>query len=169
MQEDNRLMDKTNRTIIDRFYISQITVAVKFCIFNISASKQVIFLYVILSEVELLLSEERGRSARRKPPRDLVTNLGGLLRGCNIFCGKPPKFVRRSHRRYRSSVLDRIVACGSLPHQNFDFGLRPSLRMTDSGIVLLLSLEAGRQGRRPLQCKTTLLADGVLAVPSRLR
>ena len=72
----------------------------KFCIFNISESKQVIFLYVVLSE-------ERGRSARRKPPRDLVTSFGGLLRGCNIFCGKPPKFVRRSHRRYRSSVLPR--------------------------------------------------------------
>ena len=25
--------------------------------------------------------------------------------GCNIFCGKPPKLVRRSHRRIRSSVL----------------------------------------------------------------
>lgn len=34
---------------------------------------------------------------------------------------KQPKLVRRSLRRIRSSVLAWIVACGSLPHQNFDF------------------------------------------------
>ena len=55
----------------------------------------------------------------------MAQNLGGLSRGCNIYCRKPPKFVAISHRRIRSLVLYRIVAAsGSLPQQNFDFGRR---------------------------------------------
>ena len=41
-------------------------------------------LYVILSEVELPPSEERGGSASQWAKRDLVTTLGGLLMGCYI-------------------------------------------------------------------------------------
>jgi hypothetical protein len=39
---------------------------------------------VILSDVEISLSEERGEIASRKAMRDLVTNLGGFLMGCYI-------------------------------------------------------------------------------------
>ena len=71
--------------------------------------------------VEVFLSEERGKTKAPKRRRDLAQNLGGFWKRCYIFFGKPPKFVRRSHPRCRSSVLHRIVACGSLPQQNFDF------------------------------------------------
>ena len=56
-------------------------------------------LYVILSEVEIFLSEERGKIARRKPPRDLVTNLNGLLMGCYI-----------DTESHQNSVRDPFVA-----------------------------------------------------------
>jgi hypothetical protein len=76
---------------------------------------------VILSGVELLPSEERGKSVSRKAMRDLVTIFGGLSRECNIYFRKPPKLYWRSLRRFGALVLYRIVACGSLPQQNFDF------------------------------------------------
>ena len=44
-----------------------------------------------------------------------------LLMGCYIFCSKPPKLVKRSHRRSRSSVLlvrlrsTRRTSTGGLP------------------------------------------------------
>ena len=47
-----------------------------------------------------------------------------LVIRCYIFCRLPRGFQAISHRRIRSSVLYRIVACGSLPQQNFDFGRR---------------------------------------------
>ena len=58
---------------------------------------------------------------------------GGFSKGCNIRYGKPPKLATRSRRRYRSSVLARIVACGSRSHKNFDYENRlrfSPLRMT---------------------------------------
>ena len=61
-------------------------------------------LYVILSEVELLPSEERGRSKAR--------SAAGISFEISVACQwdvtsiqKPPKLVRRSLRRIRSSVL----------------------------------------------------------------
>ena len=82
---------------------------------------------VILSAVELLRVERKrtSKSASHKAKRDLVTSLGDFLMGCNIHFGKPPKFVRRSLRRYRSSVLYRY----SLNKTS------TSLRMTYGGIV----------------------------------
>ena len=81
---------------------------------------------VILSAVELLRVERKrtSKSASRKAKRDLVWSLGGILMGCNICLGKPPKFVRRSLRRYRSSVFPR----SSLRKTS------TTLRMTYSGI-----------------------------------
>ncbi|MBO5932061.1 MAG: hypothetical protein J6Q70_07505, partial [Clostridia bacterium] len=51
----------------------------------------------------------------------MAQNFGGLPAECYICCSKLPKLVAISLRRIRSSVLDRIVACGSLPQQNFDY------------------------------------------------
>ena len=90
-------------------------------------------LYVILSGVELSPSEERGESASHRAKRDMATSFGGLPAECYIFCRKPRGLQAISHRRIRSSVLYRIVACSSLPQQNFDFGRHsclPPLRMT---------------------------------------
>ena len=84
-------------------------------------------LSVILSAVELLRVERKrtSKSASRKAKRDLVWSLGGILMRCNICLGKPPKFVRRSLRRYRSSVFPR----SSLRKTS------TTLRMTYRGIV----------------------------------
>ena len=73
-------------------------------------SMQIINQPVILSGVELSPSEKRGESKAPKRRRDLVWNFGGFLMGCYISNSKPPKLVKRSRRRIRSSVLDRIVA-----------------------------------------------------------
>ena len=51
---------------------------------------------VILSEVEVSPSEERGETKAPKRRRDLVTSLGGLPKECNIYCRKPPRFQTRS-------------------------------------------------------------------------
>ena len=64
---------------------------------------------VILSEVELLRVEpwRTSKSASLQAKRDLVTTLGDFLTECYIRIGEPPKLVRRSLRRYRSSVSPR--------------------------------------------------------------
>ena len=68
-------------------------------------------LSVILSVVELLPSEERGKSASHKAKRDLAWNLGGFFTGCNIHFGKTQKFVRRSLlNAKRFSVLSSLFA-----------------------------------------------------------
>ena len=79
---------------------------------------------VILSEVEVSPSEERGETKAPKRRRDLVTSLGGFLYRCNIQYGKPPKFARRSHRRCRSSVLYRYSLNKTSTSQNASVFLR---------------------------------------------
>ena len=62
------------------------------------------------------------KSARPQDARDLAQNLAIFFVIKATSFGKQAKLLTRSLRRYRSSVLDRIVAaCGSLPLQNFDF------------------------------------------------
>ena len=57
--------------------------------------------------VELLLSEERGRSARRSRSGIWLKISVAPRRKCYIRHGKSPKLVAISHRRCRSSVLLR--------------------------------------------------------------
>ena len=79
-------------------------------------------LYVILSAVELLQVERSERAeAQGVAAAGSRNKLRWLANGMLHPVKKPPKLVRRSLRRIRSSVLARIVACGSLPHKNFDF------------------------------------------------
>ena len=87
------------------------------------------------TEVEILPSEERGKIKAPKRRRDMAQNFGGFLVESNIHYGKSPRLQAISLRRIRSSVFARIVAYGSLPHKNFDYGLRPSLRMTYRGFI----------------------------------
>ena len=83
------------------------------------------FLHVILSLSNFHRVKNEVRSEKHCVfKRDLAPNPGGLLTGCYICCGKPPKFVRRSLRRLapwfyltprsvklRQAQDDRLVAC----------------------------------------------------------
>ena len=79
----------------------------------------------------------RAKTEERMRRRDLLTSFGGFLTGCYICFGKPPKLVRRSHRRSRSSVLLRYsLRKTSTTKSRAIF----SLRMTYSGFVWVLSV-----------------------------
>ena len=64
--------------------------------------QQTIPLYVILSEVEVFLSEERGKTEERQRRRDLRTNFGSSLHRCYI--------PSASHQ---DSLRDPASPCGS--------------------------------------------------------
>ncbi len=91
-------------------------------------------LYVILSEVEVSPSEERGETKAPRRRRDLVWNFGVFLHRCNIH-----------NKSHPNSFGDPIVAnaprfClfASLNPQNFDFAKRKRfspLRMTNRVII----------------------------------
>ena len=97
-------------------------------------------LWVILSGenacvfvVEVLRSEwnERSKTEDAKHPKGSTKAIRYPTTGkCYFPYEKPSKLLCRSLRRYRSSVFDRL-ATGCSSHKNFDYGLRPSLRMTD--------------------------------------
>ena len=78
--------------------------------------------------------------------RDLVTSFGGLSQECNIFFGKPPKFVWRSHRRAAPRIL--------LVLHSENFRLRASLSAQDDiwSFCFFYRQKAGDQWS-PLQCK----------------
>ena len=108
-------------------------------------------LYVILSGenceavgvVEVLRVERKrtSRTEERERRWDLVTNLDSFIQRMLHSAGKPPRFVRRSPRRFGALLSPR----SSLGESS------TSLRMTYSGVVLLLFLKADRRGRRSLQ------------------
>ena len=61
---------------------------------------------------------------------------------------KPPKLVAISHRRYRSSVLYRIVAArGSLPQQNFDYENRYAIFFAQNDRLIVCFAVIVRDGR----------------------
>ena len=64
-------------------------------------------LYVILSEVEISPSEERGEIKERKRRRDLRTNLGGFLQKMLLPFDKPPKVIARSRFALWLALLRR--------------------------------------------------------------
>ena len=91
---------------------------------------------VILSAVELLPSDKRGKSAKRKAVCGISFEISvAFQRGCYIYFGKPPKFVRRSLRRFGALVLYRYsLNKTSTP-----------LRMTGRQFVLLLPSATTKQ------------------------
>ena len=76
-----------------------------------NAYRKIKALYVILSEVELFLSEERGKSARLLADAGSRLKSRWLVLGCYIRVSKSPRLVKRSLRRF--GALLPLVRQGS--------------------------------------------------------
>ena len=106
-----------------------------------NAYRKIKTLYVILSEVELFLSEERGKSARLLADAGSRNKSRWLVLGCYIRVSKPPKLVKRSLRRF--GALLPLVRLRSTR------GSSTSLRMTCWLFILWYTFVYGRQNASP--------------------